>query len=103
MAAAAGAGAAVARARRRVVSHFLSRNAVSAEQAVGFTPERRLERKFFHRMQASGVLKPGRNGTFYVDVPALDAWQNARRKRVGFAVAGVLAAIAAGVGIGMLG
>ena len=85
------------------MSHFLSRNAVSAEQAIGFSPERRLERKQFERLQTAGVLKPGRNGTFYADVPALDAWQNARRKRIGLVVAGVLAAIATGVGIGLIG
>ena len=103
MAAAAGAGAAVARARRRVVSHFLSRNAVSADQAVGFTPQRRLEARQFERMRSAGVLKPGRNGTFYADVPALDAWQNTRRKRAGMIIAGVLAAMATGVGIGLIG
>lgn len=103
MAAAAGVAAAAARARRKVVSHFLQANAVSPDTAIAFTPNRRLEERFFERLKDAGVLKPARNGTYYADVPTLDAWQNSRRKRVGLVIAGVLTAIAAGVGIGLIG
>jgi len=99
----AGVAAAMARARRRVISHFMSRNAVSADKAVGFTPERRLERKFFERMCDNGVLVAAANGTWYLDVPKYDAYQHSRRKRMGMVLAGLATALAAGVGIGLLG
>lgn len=98
----AAVAAASARARRRVVSHFMSRNAVSAEHAVGFTPERRLERRFFERLRDEGVIVPARNGTFYIDAPKLDAFQARRRTRVKYAIATALAAVVAGIGVGLL-
>lgn len=101
--ASAGVAAAMARARRRVVSYFLSRNAVSAENAVAYAPDRHLERKFFDRLRDKRVILPGETGTWYIDAPKLDAYQQARRKRVKFVLAGLAAALAAGVGIGLLG
>lgn len=99
----AGVAAAMARARRRVISHFLSRGAVSPEKAVSFSPERRMERKFFERLCDKGVLVPAANGTWYLDTPKFDAYQQSRRKRVGMALAGLATALAVGVGIGLLG
>jgi len=99
----AGVAAAAARARRKVLSHFMSRNAVAADKAVGFTPARRMERRYFDRLRDNGVLVSGKAGTWYLDVPKLDAYQRGRRKRLGMALAGLAAALAAGVGIGLLG
>lgn len=99
----AGAAAAMARARRRVISHFLSRNAVSPENAVSFSSDRRMEEKFFERLRDNGVILPAKNGTWYIDAPKLDAYQQGRRKRVKYMLAGLAAALAAGVGIGLLG
>jgi hypothetical protein len=99
----AGVAAAMARARRRVISHFMSKNAVSPDNAVSFTPARRMEEKFFDRLRENGVLAPAKNGTWYLDVPKLDAYQEGRRKKIGMALAGLAAALAAGVGIGLLG
>ena len=98
MAAAAAAAALIEQARRNVVSHFLSRNAVSTDQAVGFEPQRRIERREFERLQRVEVLKPGRNGTFYLDPPAYDAWRQRHRRQGRMAVGGVLAVLAAGLG-----
>ena len=104
MGAEAAVAAAAARARRRVISHFLSRNAVSAADAVPFTPERRMETRFFDRMRDNGVIVAAPGGDrYWIDVVKLDAFQTSRRKRVGFGIAAALAAIAAGVGIGLLG
>ena len=64
--------AAMARARRRVVSHFMSRNAVSPEKAVSFSPERRMEQRFFDRLCDKGVIVPAANGTWYLDAPKFD-------------------------------
>ena len=99
----AGVAAAMARARRRVISHFLSRNAVSPEKAVSFSPERRMEQRFFDRLCDKGVIVPAANGTWYLDAPKFDLYQQSRRKRLGAALAGLAAALAVGVGIGLLG
>jgi hypothetical protein len=95
--------AAMARARRRVVSHFMSKNALSPEKAVSFSPERRMERRFFDRLRDKGVIVAAANGTWYIDAPKLDAYQQSRRKRIRVVLAGVVTALAAGVGIGLLG
>ena len=99
----AGVAAAMARARRRVISHFMSRNAVSADKAVTFTPGRRLEAKFFERMCDNGVIVAAANDSWYIDVPKFDAYQRSRRKRMRIVLAGLATALAAGVGIGLLG
>ncbi|GAA0330148.1 hypothetical protein GCM10009087_45420 [Sphingomonas oligophenolica] len=98
----AGVAAAMARARRRVISHFLSRNAVSADKAVSFTPEHRMEEKLFERLRENGVVVAAANGTWYIDAPKLDAYQRSRRKRMRIMLAGLATALAAGVGIGLL-
>jgi len=95
--------AAMARARRRVVSHFMSQNAVSPEKAVSFSPERRMEKRFFDRLCDKGVIVPVANGGWYLDVPKFDTYQRSRRKRMGMVLAGLATALAAGVGIGLLG
>src|SRR3954471_6765025 len=87
--------AAMARARRRVVSHFMSRNALSPEKAVSFSPERRMERRFFDRLRDKGVIVAAANGAWYIDAPKLDAYQQSRRKRMGMVLAGLATALAA--------
>ena len=99
----AGVAVAMARARRRVIAHFMSRNAVSPENAVSFLPERRMEERFFERLRANGVVVAAANGTWYIDAPKLDAYQRGRRKRMRIMLAGLATALAAGVGIGLLG
>jgi hypothetical protein len=101
--AAAGVAAATARARRRVISYFLSRNAVVPDRAVAFESDHRLERKFFERLRENGVIGTAVNGGFYIDAPKLDAWQRQRRKRLGMVLAGLATALAAGIGVGLLG
>lgn len=101
--ASAGVAAAMARARRRVISHFMSRNAVSPANAVSFAPERRMEQRFFDRLCDKGVIVAAANGTWYLDAPKLDAYQQGRRKRMRMVLAGLVTALAAGVGIGLLG
>ncbi len=83
MGGAAAAAAAVTRARRLVISHFMGMNAVSADSGVDFVPARRLEAKQFDRLRGEGVIKPAKSG-FYIDIPAYDAWSRARRKREAF-------------------
>lgn len=89
------AAAAVAKARRDVVSHFLSQNAVSAENAVPYAPPRRLRRRFVEKFVAAGILHTTPNGSYWIDVPRWHAANRTRRRRIGAAVG--IAAVVAGL------
>lgn len=93
------AAAVVAKARRDVISHFMSRDAVSADKAVPYQPDRRIRRRMFERFQDAGVLKPGRKGGHYLDVPVWDEYSRKRRRRAGALIGGSLALAAALVAI----
>lgn len=84
------AAAAVAVARRRVLGYFFERNAVTAEKAVPFVNERRLQQRQFERFRANGVIAEGKPGTYYVDVPRWHEWQHGLHNRLKIAVAAVL-------------
>ncbi|URW75406.1 hypothetical protein M9980_12835 [Sphingomonas donggukensis] len=85
------AAAVVAKARRDVISHFMSRDAVSPAQAVPFAPERRVQRRMFERFQEAGVVRPGAKGGWYLDVPEWDRYSRTRRRRAGALIAGSVA------------
>lgn len=93
------AAAVVAKARRDVISHFMSRDAVSPAKAVPYQPDRRIRRRMFERFQDAGVLKPGTNGGYYLDVPVWDSYARKRRRRAGAMIAGSIAVAAALVGL----
>lgn len=76
------AAVARARARREVVSLFMSNNAVGADKAIPFTANRRLEQKCFDRFRDLGVIQPAGNGGYYLDIPAYDAYQRRQRRMV---------------------
>ncbi len=97
-AAAGAAGAAVARARRRLVSHFMSNDAVSADKAIGYAPERGIERRLLERLIDQGVLHVGKAGTYWLDIPAYDKWNRKRRRRAGILV-GTAVAIGAALSL----
>ncbi|MBN2972990.1 hypothetical protein JW805_13280 [Roseomonas aeriglobus] len=84
------AAAVVAKARRDVMSHFLSRDAVSPDKAVPYHPDRRVRRRMFEQLQRAGVLKLGTTG-WYVDVPVWDAYSRRRRRRAGALIGGSIA------------
>ena len=98
--AAAGAAAgAMARARRRLVSHFMAENAVSADNAIAYSPSRGIERRLLERLIDKGVFHVGKAGTYWLDIPAYDSWNKSRRRRAGLAVG---AAVAIGAALGFL-
>lgn len=98
MGGAAGAAAgAAARARKRLISHFMGQNAVSAAAAVAYEPHRGMERRWLERLIEKGVLHQGKAGTYWLDVPAYDAWTKSRRRRTG-AMIGAAVAISAALG-----
>jgi hypothetical protein len=91
------AAAVVAAAMRRVTSHLMTNNAVSADSAIYYVPDRRIRRRVLERLVRRGVIVEMQPDTYYLDLPAYDEWRRNRRKRVAFAMGGVaaIAAIAA--------
>lgn len=85
------------RARHRVADYFLSRNAVSINQAVRFTTLSPVERRAFGRMQDKGVIRAAGNDAWFLD---LSAYNRARRRTQLVVAAG--AAIGAGLAAALL-
>ena len=83
------AAAVMAKARRDVVSHFMSANAVSAESAVSYEPGRHIRQRQFERMCDAGVLRAAGDDRYWIDAPRYDEWSRSRRRRVGVAVGAV--------------
>lgn len=95
------AAAVVARARRNVISHFMSSDAVSADKAVAFTPRRFVERRALERFIRAGVIVPQGDARYYLDVPTYDAHRRTIRGRVGMGLA--MLALAGGAAAAILG
>lgn len=89
------AAAVAAKIRRDVISHFLQAKAVSPETAIAYDPTRLIGKRMFARFQRDGVILPGKDGGYYVDVAVLDDVSRRRRRRVGGAIAGGIAIAAA--------
>lgn len=85
-----GAPAVIARHRRKIISHFLSQNAVTPEKAVGYEPPRRIDRRLFDRLREREVIRQNGRGAYYIDVASLDSYNRSRRRLAG----GVIAALA---------
>ena len=88
----------MARARRRLISHFMEADAVSADKAIGYAPERGIERRLLERLIDQGVLHVGKAGTYWLDIPAYDKWNRKRRRRAGILV-GTAVAIGAALSL----
>jgi len=82
---------------RRVTEHLMSNNAVSAQSAIYYVPDRRIRRRVLERLVRRGVIVQTEPDTYYLDVPVYEEWRRSRRKRVAIAMGGVaaIAAIAA--------
>jgi hypothetical protein len=72
----------------------MSNNAVSAQSAIYYVPDRRIRRRVLERLVRRGVIVQAEPDTYYLDVPVYEEWRRSRRKRVAIAMGGV-AAIAA--------
>jgi hypothetical protein len=83
------AGAVVAKARRDVISHFMQANAVSAERASAWIPDRPLQRRALARFVDRGVIIETGKDTYYLDLPEYDRWRRSMRKRAAFALLAV--------------
>jgi hypothetical protein len=98
-AAAGAAGAAVTRARRRLIARFKDNGATTAETAIAYVPDRGIERRLVEEFLKKGVLHQTRPGLYWIDTTALGLWTKARRRRAGALVG---AAVALGAAIGFL-
>ncbi|HTM95596.1 MAG TPA: hypothetical protein VL100_07250 [Croceibacterium sp.] len=86
------------RARHRVADYFLSRDAVSINQAVRFTTRSPVERRAFERMRDKGFIRAAGNDAWFLD---LGAYDRARRRRTGLVVAAG-AALGAGLAAALI-
>jgi hypothetical protein len=88
------AAAAVARARREIQHHFFSNDAVRPDRAVDFDPPDRLQRRQFERMRQRGIIHEATDGRYWLDVVAYDIDLTGRYKRVKWALAFAVLAMA---------
>jgi hypothetical protein len=85
---------------RRVMSHLMSNNAVSADSAVHYIPDRGIQRRMLARLVRRGVIIETAPDTYYLDVPAYDRWRRNLRRRIALIFGG---AMLAGIGAALLG
>ena len=72
--------AAMVRARRKIAAYFFVEHAISADDAVPYVPQRRIERREFERMQQRGVIRSTRDGKYWLDTAAYQADADRRRR-----------------------
>ena len=84
------AAAVMAKARRDVVSHFMTAKAVSADSAVTYEPGRNVRQRHFERLCDAGVIRAAGDGKYWIDAPRYDEWSRSRRRRMILAIAVVL-------------
>lgn len=72
-------GALAARARRNIRAYFFAQHAVTAEEAVPYLPQRRIEQAQFDRMLRTGVIHEVGKGRYWFDLVAWQKQQDRRR------------------------
>ena len=95
------AAAIVANARRDVISHFMSADAVSETKAIAYQPGRNIRQRQFERLQKAGIIRTAQGDKYWIDVPRYDEWSRSRHRQVGlamgaFAMIGAVAVMLAG-------
>jgi hypothetical protein len=78
----------------------MSNNAVSADSAVYYVPDRALQRRMLARLIRRGVIVETGPDRYYLDVPAYDRWRRGLRRRIALILGG---AMLAGIGAALLG
>jgi hypothetical protein len=86
------------RARHKVADYFLSRDAVSINQAVRFTTTSPVERRAFERLRAKGLIRAAGNDAWFLDP---GAYKRERRRRTQLIVAAG-AALGAGLAAALI-
>jgi hypothetical protein len=95
------AAAAIA-ARRRVLNAFRQADATSDGKGIGFTPEHRMDERYFDALVAYGGIRETDRGTFWLDEAKVAEHDSRRRKRALAIVGGVLATTVAVLGFTQL-
>ena len=85
------APAAIAAARRRLLSRFKAEGATSEDAAIAFDSDGPIEQRQFQRMLRAAVFRKAGSGRYWLDDKRAADWSGERRKR-GL----IFAAIAAG-------
>lgn len=70
------------RTRERIVGHFCAFSAIEAREAVRFVPQHPGEVRQLDWMRARGIVREVRKGYYWVDLGALAADREARRRRL---------------------
>jgi hypothetical protein len=86
-------------ARRRIVRHFFSADAVRPQDAVTYEPGSALERRVFERLLDRRVVYGTGEGRFYLDVTALEEDRAEHRRKAGLLV-GI--SLVAGIALGLI-
>ena len=86
---ASAAAAVIAKARRDVISHFMQANAVSAQSAATWIPDRPLQQRMLARFVDRGVIVETGKDSYFLDLPEYDRWRRSMRKRMVFALLAV--------------
>ncbi|MDG2534331.1 hypothetical protein P6144_11775 [Sphingomonas sp. HITSZ_GF] len=68
-----------ARARRNIRAHFFAQHAVTAEEAVPYAPQRRIEQTQFERMLGAGIIHAAGKDRSWFDLAAWQKHQDRRR------------------------
>jgi hypothetical protein len=72
----------VSRPRRPVVGHFCAFHALSAPDAVEFVPQSDADRRAFEELRAKGIVHEGIPRHYWIDLIALKADEDARRRKL---------------------
>jgi hypothetical protein len=72
-------GALAMRARRTIRAYFFAQHAVTAEEAVPYLPQRRIEQTQFDRMLRAGIVREAGKGRYWFDLVAWQKQQDRRR------------------------
>jgi hypothetical protein len=94
--------AAAMAARRRVLTAFRQAGATSDEKGIGFTPEHRMDERYFDALVAFGAIRETDRGTFWLDEARVAEHDSKRRRRALAIMGGVIAATAAVLGFTQL-
>ncbi|MES2445095.1 MAG: hypothetical protein V4574_19905 [Pseudomonadota bacterium] len=54
-------------ARARIANYFWAMHAISAEDAVRYTPQRADEQAQFEQLRAAGIVREARRGEYWID------------------------------------
>jgi len=88
------ATAIIAKARRRILDHLMSENAVSAEQAVAYAPPSLVAERQLAKLKRAGVVQSTDSGRLWIDIPRYRRWAGNRRIRLGIGIVIAIATLA---------